>query len=150
MGDQIDFSTNSNLYSKFLNSLIKRGNKVKAKKLLDEALVIVVEKLNCEHSFPLIEYFDILNCFVEVRKVRVKRRFLLVPFPIKEKRRIFLIIKWTLEIVKKEKSKVSLSNKLASSISNVLEKSPSKIKDRRQLNLSQAATNKSNTHFRWK
>ena len=90
-----------------------------------------------------------MNSFVEVKKVRVRRRFVLVPFPINLKRRSYLIVKWIMQTVQKDKKKSSFSKKLAKEIISVLKNAFSKTKKLRRLNFSQALANRSNTHFRW-
>ena len=136
-------------YSKFLGFLTKKGSKLKGKRILDKAFLSITIKTKYSKQVALVMLFRSLNSFVEVKKVRVRRRFVLVPFPISLKRRSYLIVKWIMQSIKKDKKKNSFSNKLAQEITNVLKNVSSKTKKLRRLNFSQALANRSNIHFRW-
>jgi ribosomal protein S7 len=140
---------NIDLYKKFLGFLIKKGNIFKAKKVLDLTFSIVSKKTKLSTHLALATLFRKLNSFVEVKKVRVRRRFVLVPFPICSKRRSYLIVKWIMQATRKVKRKKSFSEKLSRELISILKGSPSKTKNLRQLNFSTALANRSNTHFRW-
>lgn len=136
-------------YEQFLGFLIKKGNKVKAKKILDEAFLSVTKKTKHSKQVALTLLFSSLNSFVEVKKVRVRRRFVLVPFPINLKRRSYVIVKWIMQSVEKDVKKSSFANKLAREFISILKNAFSKTKKLRRLNFSQALANRANTHFRW-
>lgn len=138
-----------NLYTKFLGFLIKKGNKVAAKRLLDDAFFIVSKKTKISTQMSLVKVFSTLNSFVEVKKVRVRRRFVLVPFSINLKRRSYLIVKWLMLAVEEDKRKVSFSIKLADEILKVLKGLFSKSKALKNSNMAQAMANRSNIHYRW-
>lgn len=140
---------NTSLYYKFWGFLTKKGNKLKAKKILDYAFLEVYKKTNYSREESLVKLFIKLNSFVEVRKVRIRRKFVLVPFPIRLRRRSYLVVKWIMQSVKSGNKKSSLSKKLTQEILNVLTKSKSKSRSLRKLNFSKALANKSNTHYRW-
>ena len=97
----------------------------------------------------MLKLFLNLNSFVEVKKVRVGRRSLLVPFSITLKRRSYLIVKWLMQAIKEDNKKTPLSTRLADEIISVLNGSLSKSKKLRNLNISQAMANRSNIHYRW-
>ena len=139
----------TNLYEKFWGFLTKKGNKFKSKKILDKAFLLVFEKTAFSKESALINLFSRLNSFVEVKRVRVRRRFVLVPFPIRLKRRSYLVVKWIIQATKKGGKKISFSTKLAKEMINVLVESNSKSKSLRKLNFSKALANRSNIHFRW-
>ena len=141
--------TSTNLYCKFLGFLTKKGNKVDAKKQLDKTFFSVSKKLKMSKEKILNLLFSKLNSFVEVRKVRVRRKIVLVPFPIRLRRRSYLIVRWIVDSTKVEKKKSPLYRKLAKEIIDVIEGSKSRSQRLRQLNFSKALDNKSNAHFRW-
>ena len=97
----------------------------------------------------MLKLFLNLNSFVEVKKVRIGRRSLLVPFSINLKRRSYLIVKWLMQAIKENKKKTSLSIRLSEEILQVLQGSNSGAKKLRNLNISQALANRSNIHYRW-
>lgn len=146
---EINSKESNNFYTTFLGFLIKKGGTHKAKKVLDNTFLAVTQKIKYSKCASLIKLFRSLNSFVEVKKVRVRRRFVLVPFPINLKRRSYLIVKWIMQTVQKDKKKSSFSKKLAKEIISVLKNTFSKTKKLRRLNFSQALANRSNTHFRW-
>jgi len=97
----------------------------------------------------LSKLFSKLNSFVEVKKIRVRRGFHLVPFPISHKRSTYLIIKWLIQAIKEDKRKISFSDKLFSEINQTISSSSSKSLEIKTSNISQVLSNRSNIHFRW-
>ena len=146
---KINLKEDGSFYDKFLGFLTKKGNKVKAKKILDEAFLSIAKKTKYSKQVSLMMLFSSLNSFVEVKKVRVRRRFVLVPFPINLKRRSYVIIKWVMQSVEKDTKKSSLANKLARELISILKNAFSRTKKSRRLNFFQALANRSNSHFRW-
>jgi ribosomal protein S7 len=141
--------TNTNLYKKLLGFLIKKGNIFKAKKVLDSTFLIVSKKTEFSTHAAIVALFRKLNSFVEVKRVRVRRRFVLVPFPICSKRRSYLIVKWIMYATRRVKRRCPFSEKLARELISILKGSPSGTTRLRQANFSIALANRSNTHFRW-
>ena len=137
------------LYKKFLGFLIKKGNKTGAKYILDKTFLIVSKSIGLPMHVSMLKLFLNLNSFVEVKKVRIGRRSLLVPFSINLKRRSYLIVKWLMQAIKENKKKTSLSIRLSEEILQVLQGSNSGAKKLRNLNISQALANRSNIHYRW-
>ena len=137
------------LYKKFLGFLIKKGNKTVAKNILDKTFLIVSKTTGLPMHVSMLKLFLSLNSFVEVKKVRIGRRSLLVPFSINLKRRSYLIVKGLMQAIKENKKKTSLSVRLAEEILQILQGSTSAAKKLRNLNISQALANRSNIHYRW-
>ena len=142
-------SLKTNLYNKLLGFLIKKGNKLKAKKIIDTAFLQVSKKTGHSLSFLLFKLFYKLNIFVESKTIRVKRSSFIVPFSINLKRRSYLIIKWFMKVVLENKKKTSISEKIAEEIFLILKTPSSKVLKLRALNNTQALANRSNIHFRW-
>lgn len=137
------------IYENFLGSLTKKGNKTSAKRILDSAFLKVSRQLNIPSHIVLTKVFLLLNTFVEVKKIRIKRSTHIVPFPITFKRKSYLIIKWLMEATREDTRKVSTSEKLSTELINVLKKSSSKALLKKKLNTDQSLFNRSNIHFRW-
>lgn len=137
------------LYKKFLGFLIKKGNKTVAKNILDSTFFSVSKTTGLSMHALMLKLFLNLNSFVEVKKVRVGRRSLMVPFSITLKRRSYLIVKWLMQAIKEDNKKTPLSVRLADEIIAVIGESLSKSKKLRDLNISQAMANRSNIHYRW-
>jgi ribosomal protein S7 len=137
------------LYKKFLGFLIKKGNLISAKSILDKTFLIVSKKTGYSMEVALLKLFLFLNTFVEVKKVRIRRRSFLVPFSINLKRRSYLIVRWLMQVVLEDSKRDSLSNKLSIEIINILKGVSTRSKKLKALNISQAISNRSNIHYRW-
>jgi small subunit ribosomal protein S7 len=140
---------NKNLYNKIISFFTKKGNKVKATKIVNEAFDKVSKETGLSFNSILSKLFSKLNSFVEVKKIRVRRGFHLVPFPISHKRSTYLIIKWLIQAIKEDKRKISFSDKLFSEINQTISSSSSKSLEIKTSNISQVLSNRSNIHFRW-
>lgn len=142
-------SKNKNLYNKIINFITKKGNKVQANKIVNTAFDVVSKETGLSFNTILSKLFFKLNSFVEVKRVKIRRGFHLVPFPISPKRSTYLIIKWLLQAVKEDKRRVPLSEKLSSEIILTITSSNSKSLSIKTTNISQVLANRSNIHFRW-
>jgi ribosomal protein S7 len=138
-----------NLYSKLLGFFIKKGKKVKSKKILDNAFFLVSKKTGFSFCYILYTLFLKLNIFVEAKKVRIKRRSVVVPFSISLKRRSYLVTKWLMQSVLQNEGRILTEIKLFEEILKVLTNSSSKSLKMKSLNNLQALANRSNIHYRW-
>jgi len=137
------------LYNKLIGVLTKQGNKTAAVKIINSAFLKVSKNTTLSMNKILLKLFLKLNSFVEVKKVRVKRSFHLVPFQITLKRRSYLIIKWLLQVIKTDTRNISISDKLAFEIEQTLKSDNSKLLNLQTLNTTLALANRSNIHYRW-
>jgi ribosomal protein S7 len=140
---------NKTLYKNFLGVLLKKGGLLEAKVILDKVLERISEKICNFREITLLKLFISLNSFVEVKKVRIRRKSFLVPFSIDVKRRCYLMCRWLMQAVKEDVNKDSLPNKLSNEILNVIRSAPTRSKKLKKLNISQAISNRSNIHYRW-
>ena len=138
-----------NLYNKIVNFFIKDGNKVKASKIVSLAFLKVSKKTGLSFDEISSKLFIRLNSFVEIKKVRVRRSFHMVPFPISHKRSTYLIIKWLVQAIKEDTRKLPMSEKLATEIHGTIVNQSSKSLEIKNLNVSQVLANRANVHFRW-
>jgi len=137
------------LYEKFLGFLIKKGYKVQAQQILNSTLQKISKKTGFSSSKILLLVFLRLNTFVEVKKVRVRRRINYVPFPVKFKRRVYLMLKWIILAVKKNRRKIPVVKKLMFEIISIIKRYRSKALKLRRDNVNNAFRNRSNSHYRW-
>jgi ribosomal protein S7 len=137
------------IYLSFLGFLIKNGNKVSAKQILDKAFFSVSKQINCSTHFMLMKIFSNLNSFVEIKKVKIKRGTHIVPFSIGFKRQVYLVTKWLMESAFEDSRKIPLSDKLSSEILSILKTKSSKSFLKKNFNISGSVNNRSNIHFRW-
>lgn len=137
-----------NVYTKFLGSLIKKGNKNAAKHILDSSFINVSQK----HKIPLhrvfSKIFSKLTCHLEMKTVRMRRNTHSVPFPTRSGRQDFLKIKWILKAVKEDTRKVAFSEKMSIELLDVLINKKSKVLMQKKLMNKQALLNRANVHFR--
>jgi small subunit ribosomal protein S7 len=140
---------NKNLYNKIINFFTKKGNKVKATNLVNSAFDKVSKSTGLSFNEILTKLYLKLNSFVEIKKIKVRRGFHLVPFPISHKRSTYLMIKWLLQAIKDDKRKVPVSDKLFLEINQTISSSSSKSLDIKNSNITQVLANRSNIHFRW-
>jgi ribosomal protein S7 len=137
------------LYSILVGFLIKNGNKSIAIKVINTAFSKVSKKIGLSRRQILLKLFLKLNSFVEVRKLKVRKRIFFVPFPTTIKRRLYLTIKWLVMASQKNKKKISLSEKLAYEIEQTLTTDTSFSLEFLKSNLDLALKNRSNLHYRW-
>ena len=97
----------------------------------------------------LSKLYTKLNTFVEIKKIKVRRGFHLVPFPISHKRSTYLIIKWLLQAIKEDQRRIPISEKLSMEINQTISSATSKSLEIKSSNLNQVLANRSNIHFRW-
>jgi ribosomal protein S7 len=141
--------TKKTLYHKLIGFITKKGNKNSSLKIVNDAFFKVSTNTNLPMHIIVLQLFLKLNSFVEVKRVRVKRSFHLVPFQITLKRRSYLIVKWLMQAVKSDKRNIPTVAKLAFEIEQTLKTDSSKSLKLRNLNLTTALSNRSNLHYRW-
>jgi len=138
------------LYTKLLGFLTKKGNKKKAKSILDKTFFTISSKTGLSISYILLKVFLNLNTFVEARSIRIKRSSYIVPFALPLKRRSYLIIKWLIMASLLNKKKVTFSTKIQQEVVLILKKHvSSQALKLRKLNNNKANSNRANIHFRW-
>lgn len=140
-----------NFYNTFLGLLVKDGNRVSAKNLLDKTFVLILKAVKIPFNLIILKIIVLLNTFVEVKQLKKYKKFSYqVPFPISLKRKLYLSVKWIISSSLEDKRKVSFSEKISQEIFLLItNKSISKSYKKKSKNLDLAMANKSNVHFRW-
>ena len=138
-------------YSTLLGLLIKNGDRVSAKRLLDKTFVIVLKLAKISFNIIILKIIILLNTFVEVKQVKKYKKFSYqVPFPISLKRKLYLSVKWLISSALEDKRRVPFFEKISQEILLLItNKSVSKSYKKKSKNLNLAMANKSNVHFRW-
>lgn len=139
----------SSLYLKLLGALIKKGHKLKAKKIIDNAFLYVGSINSVPLDQLLLKLFLTLNTFVETKTLSIKRRSYTIPFAISLKRRIYLAISWLLKAVSENKKRFPFALKLGMEIHSILKSKSSAALRYKKLNNKQAILNRANIHYRW-
>lgn len=142
--------SHSVLYKKFLGSLIKKGNKVAAARILHETFLKVTKKT----KFPIYRIFNRifkgLDTYMEVKKVTKRKNTYFIPFGVKHKRNQFLKVKWILDATKDDTRSVKFSDKLYVEVLNLLyRKKKSKVLARKKSIHKDVLKYKANVHYRW-
>ena len=83
-------SHKKSLYSILVGFITKNGNKSQATKIVNSAFLKVSKKTGLSKRQILLKLFLKLNSFVEVRKLKIRKRIFFVPFPTTLKRRLYL------------------------------------------------------------
>lgn len=138
-----------NFYETFLGLLIKSGQKVQAKNILDTAFSLVSKQTKLSTNSILLKIVLNLNSFVEIKKIKSKRSTHFVPFPLSTKRKFYLIARWVVASVGEDSRKINFAIKLSEEILMIVLKKPCKSVLKKNLNFKQSVQNKSNIHYRW-
>lgn len=149
-------TTINSFYKKFVGLCIKKGEKTKALKFVQETLQNVSRELNISTNFILLKLLNRLKMSLELKTVRKKVRktkkkiFHIVPYPIRKKRELFLIIKLILKSIDKKDVKKSSTQKLTQELITLFKakKKSAAFKIKRST-IQAALKNRSNKHFRW-
>lgn len=138
--------TNAKIFKKFIGALTKKGEKTKSRNILTKALTKIHKESGISINIILLKVFRFLKTSVEAKKIRVRRTFHMVPFPINENRQIFLIINWILASLKKGQK---IHESLALEITKTAQNLKSGAIKHKNFNIAVSLKNKSNLHFRW-
>jgi ribosomal protein S7 len=143
------FTNKKTLYSILINFITKNGNKSAGIKIFNSAFSIVSKKTGFSTRQILLKLFLKLNSFVEVRKIKIRKRVFMVPFPTTLKRRLYLTMKWLMEASKSNTRKMPISQKLAEEIEQTIMTNSSNSLKIFKENMNMALKNRSNLHYRW-
>ena len=136
------------LVSKFINSLMLKGKKLKAETIFYSVLDIVAEK---EKGKDPLEVFtaavENVKPILEVRSKRVGGSTYQVPMEVSQKRRLSLAIRWMLQATREKKGS-SMAQRLATEISDAYNKQGAAMTTRENIHR-MAEANKAFAHFAW-
>lgn len=141
---------NKSLYTIFIGYLTKKGNKRKAKKIIDTALFTVALKFKLSVRALLVQILRRVGCLVELKTIRRRKRTHIVPYAINSTRRYYLTIRRIMECIDKDKTNKSITDKLIAELTGImaLSKSSRSLKKSKE-DLNEAIVQRANTHFRW-
>jgi|JI91814CRNA_FD_contig_91_239819_length_1218_multi_7_in_0_out_0_2 small subunit ribosomal protein S7 len=142
-----------NIEQSFFNRLVgvlaKKGSTFKAKKVVVKVFTQLKNELNKPLNLLLIQAWRRLDVFVECRKVRVRRKFINVPFLVSNRRRVSLALKWIVNTALSNKKKISFTKKLYHEFLVLNTKEESEAFKLKNLNNETAKANRANMHYRW-
>lgn len=138
-----------NLYNTILGQLTKKGKKNVAANVINKSFFNTAIKTN----LSLIKIFKGLSkklgSVVETKIVRLRKNVHVIPFPLKNSRRFYLIAKNVISSVEENKSKIPLNEKITEEIFSLLKNKQSKSLQKKENIIKTAVTNKANIHYRW-
>jgi small subunit ribosomal protein S7 len=142
-----DSKYNSQLVTKFINSIMRDGKKSTAEKILYQAFDIVEEKSK-KDPFKIFEQaVDNVKPMIEVKSRRVGGSTYQVPTEIRPSRRIALGIRWLIGFAR-ARSEKGMAGKLAGEFLDAANNRGAAIKKREDTH-KMAEANKAFAHFRW-
>lgn len=144
-------TTTSLLYNRILGLLLKKGEKHLSLKIFKDALLQASKLLLLSVNTILLKLYLGLKVAIELKKIRTRRNFTYVPFPISLNRKIYLVAKWLLLCSLKKSGYFfnKTSEKLCFEIVQVIKKKNNLALKTRNANISNCLIYRSNKHFRW-
>ena len=138
---------NSQLVSKFINTIMMDGKKTIAERILYDALEIVGEQTGEDPIKVFKKAVDGVKPAVEVKSRRVGGSTYQVPMEVRPNRRLALSFRWLLESSKRRGEK-TMKQKLAGELMDAAENRGAAIKKREDTHR-MAEANKAFAHYRW-
>jgi len=138
---------NSQLVSKFINTIMMDGKKTIAERILYDALEIVGEQTGEDPIKVFKKAVDGVKPAVEVKSRRVGGSTYQVPMEVRPNRRLALSFRWLLESSKRRGEK-TMKEKLAGELMDAAESRGAAIKKREDTHR-MAEANKAFAHYRW-
>lgn len=146
---------NSLLAAKFVNNLMKKGEKSIAQKIFYTALDVVIEKIKKDQSTGrqggaievLEEAIKNTSPLLEVKSRRVGGANYQVPYEVKGNRREALAIRWIIEAARKKKGK-SMAEKLAQELIDAYNNTGEAVKKKEETH-KVAEANRAFAHLAW-
>lgn len=106
---QSNFFYDSFWINKFINKFIKNGRKVVVEKAIYHAFVEIKQRLKLNPSDILLKSIEMLRSIVDVAKLfkfrgkRRKRKIILIPVPIHERRQVIMALSWLKQLILNQK-----------------------------------------------
>ncbi|MCX7983591.1 MAG: 30S ribosomal protein S7 [Bacteroidetes bacterium] len=138
---------NDVLVARFINSILRRGKKHLARRILYDALDIIREKTGKDPLEVFRKAVENAAPLIEVRARRVGGATYQVPTEVRPERRTALAIRWLIAYAK-ERSDKSMEQKLANELMAAAVGEGGAIKKRDDVHR-MAEANKAFAHFKW-
>lgn len=138
---------NNKLISKFVNTLMRKGEKGLAEAMCYGAFDIIKEKTKDDPLKVFKTAVDNVKPSVEVKSRRVGGASYQVPIDIRPSRRISLALRWIVGYAKQRAGKI-MKEKLAAELMDAANKTGGAIKKREDTHR-MAEANKAFAHYRW-
>ncbi len=137
-------------YNLFLGYLVKKGNKIHAKRIIDSSFLELVKRFKQPLHLLLRRVLRRMGNLLEIKTVKKRKGTLVIPFAVGYKRRNYLLVKRIMDSIKEDNSKKSFKDKLVDELAGIILKDKySKSIQKNKTITKQAILNRANTHFRW-
>jgi len=133
--------------SKFINQVMKRGEKEKAKKIVYGAFDIIKERIQKEPLETFEQAIKNVKPALEVRPKRIGGATYQVPRLVLQERGLALAIRWILGVTKSKRGK-SMKEKLAEELINAANNTGAAVKKKEDTHR-MAEANRAFAHFAW-
>ncbi|MEJ5286099.1 MAG: SSU ribosomal protein S7p (S5e) [Candidatus Kapaibacterium sp.] len=144
---QPDPKYNDILVARMINTVLRKGKKNLARKIVYEALEIIAQKTKQNPLDVFRKAVSNVAPLIEVRSRRIGGATYQVPVEVREDRRISLALRWLRMFAKQRKDK-SMSARLASEIIAAANGEGASVKKREDTHR-MAEANKAFAHFKW-
>jgi len=141
----LDSKYHDPLISKFINKVMWDGKKATAENIVYSALERVAKESGMEPQAMLREIIEKASPIIEVKSRRVGGATYQVPMEVKPARKTVLVMRWLLEICRKQKGK-SMDELLYIEMKNILDNTGAVMKKREDLH-KMAEANRAFAHF---
>jgi len=136
------------LVARFINNVLKRGKKHKARKIVYEALEIAEQRAKNASGIDIFKKaINNVKPLLEIRARRVGGATYQVPTEVRPDRSIALAIRWLITYAKERKDK-SMALKLATELIAAANNEGNAVKKREDTH-KMAEANKAFAHFKW-
>lgn len=143
-----DSKYNDVLVARFINNVLKRGKKHKARKIVYEALEIAEQRVKNMSGIDVFKKaINNVKPLLEIRARRVGGATYQVPTEVRPDRSIALGIRWLITYAKERKDK-SMALKLATELIAAANNEGNAVKKREDTH-KMAEANKAFAHFKW-
>ncbi len=138
---------NDVLIAKLINTVMRRGKKLLAQRIVYKALDIIAEKKKENPITIFYKAFENLKPVLETRPRRVGGATYQVPMEIPERRRTSLALRWLVEYAN-ARSEYRMEERLANEILDAFENKGGAIKKKEETH-KMAEANRAFAHYRW-
>lgn len=138
---------NSQLVSKFINIILRRGKKSIAQKIVYNTFAIIEKKTKESPLSVFKQALENVRPVIAVKSRRVGGATYQVPTEVSKERGLTLAMRWIISFAKAQKGK-PMEEKLAQEILNAMNKTGACVKKRDDTH-KMAEANKAFAHYRW-
>lgn len=138
---------NNILIAKLMHTIMERGKKSIAERVVYKALEVLKKKTKVDEVEAFLQAMDNVKPTVEVRSRRIGGATYQVPVEVRDVRSISLALRWIVASAKK-RPEHSMEEKLAAELMDAFNNRGSAVKIREEKR-KMAEANKAFSHFRW-